>query len=321
MIGHITQRLLPRPRTRSWAPLAALAATLLGTIPAAAQDAPVRIGSGAVVGRTVQSHTDIPAGFSRLSSEPAVELTEQMVAANIQFIVPPTSSSEITLTVWCEIGGSRYYAKDFAVIRIYAKNVGYPSSGHSHGPQGRPAGKFTPELGYGRDYKFTADYERGPVSGDEIIVYRYVIIDENLPEQCRGIEAETEVPGAIRVHGLTPILGARWLWLEPTQTPHYGGTFYGVPGLQQRLVRMSEEYFNIARHSLRLNAASLVHGGLFDQGGNWSEPFQGLRTGREALLSGDPRRPNTPALLVEAGNKAGLACTPTGPYQVRCSIP
>lgn len=298
---------------------------LLLVAPALHAQEEARLGSGGVVGRKVASHTEIPSGITRAAGTPAVEMSESAFAAAIQFIVRPSTGSEVRITVHCEYGGYRYYAKDFAITRIYAKNTNYPSSGHSHGPAGRPVGQFSPDVGYGRDYYFVTTYDRGPASGDEIIAYDFVATDPALPEPCRGKGGSTEIPGAIRVDGLVPIQPARWLWMEPPTSPHYGGLagggMFGVPELGKRLVQMSEEYFQIARHSLRLNAASLVHGGVYDVGGDWARTYDGHTTGRDALVTGDLRRPNTPTLLVEAGTKAGLTCTPVGSHQARCSVP
>lgn len=246
----------------------------------------------------------------------AQELTPADFSASaFSFVAPPSNPpAQIWVQFPCAAGDEPFIPRRARVLSMSIRTMGAP--GHDHGGT-PPQGTLSPTTGLTQfDLKFYTEYTAPAVAVNEQITIHYIYEDPNTG--CDGYDFFASFVMAVREKGLVQLPVSRFMRADPITYGH-ASVLYVDPSFGAQVQQMAYHYFQETRRYLRVHTASLPQGGLFDVGGTYSAPFADHRKGTEIDVSGGVTE-NATDKLIEAGQKAGLACRAEG-SRVHCGRP
>lgn len=188
----------------------------------------------------------------------------------------------------------------------------------------KPHGMWDPESGEANaDGNFLSVYTAERAAGDEDMIFSWQITDPTVPESCRQ-PVTNELKVGVRVDGLVELDSLREkLHFEDISSDHFS-VFYVTPVVKDSTYRLADDYYleSAQTDSLRVNAASLIFGGLNDAPTpDWTWPHQSHRLGTDLDLDGKSDSTHYHDRIIRIGHQLGFKlCEPHGdpPDHVHC---
>lgn len=202
------------------------------------------------------------------------------------------STQTVGWTAFCRTGPGDLIPMDMRVDSIDQAPIA-GTGGHLFDHQGqKPRGSWDPRSGNSVATVFPTVYTARHASGDERIRFTYEITDPNAPPECRGATVDTTFMNGVRYpsDGFELIHEAQLVELVEgvngivfdAITSNHTSVFY-LTAAARLATNNTADYFSrhYSQHGLfRVNAASLVFGGLNDISFNWSTAPLGHKTHR-----------------------------------------
>lgn len=234
------------------------------------------------------------------------------------------STQTVSWTAFCRTGPGDLIPMDMRVDSIVQVPIA-GTGGHLFNHQGpKPRGSWAPPSGNSVATVFPTVYTARHASGDERIRFTYEITDPNAPPECRGTTVDTTFMNGVRYPSdgfevvksrqlIELVEGQDHIFLQDVTSDHTSVS-YVVPEVAPLLYDLAEDFFLATDDSIRINAASLVYGGINDipdpkRGKllpNWEPPHKYHRIGTDLDLdteiTGDEERD-----ALEAIRRAALA--------------
>ena len=167
------------------------------------------------------------------------------------------------------------------------------TGGHlsAHPLAAKPVGTWDPQSGRtGADGTFRTRYRSREASGDEEVWLRYTANDAG--SACAGQTAEGVDFIGVRYPGLVPIEAVNGIYYDNITSDH-NTVFYATPETVEATYRAALFYLLLTAtddeegiEPLRINAASLIFGGLNDVNRNWAPPHSTHRVGTDVDMDG-----------------------------------
>ncbi len=167
----------------------------------------------------------------------------------------------------------------------------------------KPVGRWNPNTGAPSAGIFTTTYTSEIASGDELMLLSWTAHD--VGSDCEGLSTLSFAFTATRFLGLQRVTGTANLTFGAITSDH-SDIFYATPNTAQRTQRAARNFFALRRAAMRLNAASLVFGGINDIANNWASPHRFHRIGTDVDIDGPADNATIFQQLILAGQAAGF---------------
>lgn len=237
-------------------------------------------------GETGAAATRVPTGPRR-----------DMAEADLSFIVNPSGGKAMggadptagrAFTFFCYNGSTGQWTQMMNVtVNEMQQSTTAGTGGHGTAHSGtKPKGTWQPATGNtASDGRFVSTYTAGIASGDEQMDLTWTVHDTGNP--CTGRTATRPFYNAVRYQGLQQLTAQGGLTLSPIGSNHTS-VYYATPDAIAAAYRSQAYYDNLTNHTdhLRVNAASLIYGGINDVLNNWTKPHATHRIGTDVDFDG-----------------------------------
>ena len=213
-------------------------------------------------------------------------------------------------------GEFTFYCFDFStgqwtqLLNVTVSDISQQSiagtGGHGTAHTGtKPVGHWKPRTGNSQaDGRFPSTYTSGIASGDEELDLTFTAHDAGSP--CNGLATTNFFNNAVRYRGLTLLTAQDGLTISPISSNHTS-IYYATAGAIASAVRAQAFYDSMTNHTdhLRVNAASLVYGGINDVSNNWGPPHRTHRIGTDVDFDGSADTQRIWDRVMLAGTRGG----------------
>jgi hypothetical protein len=250
---------------------------------------------------------------------PRFDFAEQDLA----FIANPSGGRAMGGVDSTFAGEFTFYCYDYStaqwtqLLNVTVNDVSQQSfagtGGHGTAHTGtKPVGHWKPRTGNSTaDGRFPSTYTSGVASGDEELDLTFTAHDASSP--CAGLQTTNFFYNAVRYRGLQLLTAQGGLTISAISSNHTS-IYYATPGAIASAYRAQVFYDSMTNHTdhLRVNAASLIYGGINDVTNNWAPPHRTHRIGTDVDFDGN-------ADTQRVWDRVSLAATRGGGFR-RCEV-
>ena len=242
-----------------------------------------------------------------------VEPGPSMIPGVAKYSRNPDNTSGVNWTFGCvDPSTGQFFPMDEARVDSTVNEAIDQTGGHDNGAHDiteKPTAEWDPRADIVSDGHFSQSYTADIAAGDEVTDFHYVITDPAAPTGCRNNPQVVSFLTAARVRGLVELVaGTEHMYFDDITSDHFS-VFYVTPGVKAATDNTAALFFQAmsGSDSLRVNAASLIYGGLNDAPTpDWDPPHSSHRLGTDLDFDGATDAQTIHEAVVQAGHDSGF---------------
>lgn len=268
----------------------------------------------AETGRLILAGSDAPESSLVLLVEPG----PSQIPGLGKYSRNPDNTSGVNWTFGCvDPSTGQFFPMDEARVDSTVNEAIDQTGGHDNGAHDlseKPTAEWDPREQIVSNGHLSQSYTADVAAGDEVTEFHYVITDPAAPTGCRNNPQVVSFLTAARVRGLVELVaGTEHMYFDDITSDHFS-VFYVTPEVKAATDNAAALFFQAmsGSDSLRVNAASLIYGGINDvptaaaPAPDWDPPHSSHRLGTDLDFDGATDTQTIHEAVVQAGHDSGF---------------